>query len=240
MTKSIVVFVALLGICTLSPSAAWAAIDDFESYALNSVIYGQGGWTGWGGAPAAQELVSNIQAHSGDQSLQIAGGDADVVHQYSGLTSGVVEMTSWQYIPTSEVEGATYYILMNRYVLGGPSGWSSQVNFDLATNTVRESMHQTDAVDGGIDNTLAIIRDQWVEIKHIIDLDNDWYTLSYGGQMLAADEWSNGGPASLRALDLYTPDANTVYYDDVMIPEPTTLAILVLGGGLLLRRRRTA
>ncbi len=223
----------------LLASAAQAVIDDFESYPLNSVIAGQGGWVGWGGPAAAQELVSNIQARSGEQSLQLAGGDADVVHMYAGMDSGIVEMTAWQYIPSSEVEGTTYYILMNTFVNpAGPFSWSSEIHFDLGPGTVRDVLHQTAAVDGGVDNTLSIIRDQWVEIKHVIDMDNDWYTVTYGGALLTADEWDNNGVAALAALDLFAPDANTVYYDDVLVPEPATMSLLVLGGLAVLRRKR--
>jgi len=230
----------------LLAGVAQAQIDDFESYPLGSVIDGQGGWKGWGSPAAAQELVSNIQARSGEQSLQLAGTDADPVHQFAGLDSGIVEMTAWQYIPSSEVVGTTYYILMNTFVNpGGPFGWSSQITFDLADTTtgagtgiVRETMVQSGGEPGASNTPLDIVRDQWVEIKHVIDMDNDWVTITYGGQPLAADEWSNGGPTALAAIDLYAPNENAVYYDDVMVPEPATMSLLVLGGLAALRRKR--
>jgi len=212
----------------LLTSAAQAVGDDFESYVLGSVIDGQGDWVGWGNPATAQELVSNIQAHSGQQSLQLAGTDADPVHLFSGLDSGIVQLTTWQYIPSFEVVGTTYYILMNTFTNpDGPFGWSSQINFDLADTTtgagtgiVRETMVQSGGEPDASNTSLDIIRDRWVQIKHVIDLDNDWVTITYDGQSLAADEWSNGGVTELAALDLYAPNENTIYYDDVLLVVP--------------------
>ncbi len=61
--------------------------DNFDSYATGSQLIGQGGWEGWDNNPAAGALTSSAQALSAPNSAAILGA-TDLVHQYSGYTSG--------------------------------------------------------------------------------------------------------------------------------------------------------
>ncbi|MCO5242551.1 MAG: immune inhibitor A [Anaerolineae bacterium] len=72
--------------------------DNFDSYATGSQLIGQGGWEGWDGSAAAGALTSNAQALSAPNSADILGA-TDLVHQYSGYTSGKWVYTAMQYIP---------------------------------------------------------------------------------------------------------------------------------------------
>jgi len=241
MERKLLVAALLLGVCLVVPNTASAWSDGFEAYNLGSVIAGQGGWEGWAGnSSSAQEYIVSTPVHTGEKSLEVSGPEADVVQPFA-YDSGTWELSGWQYIPSSQEAGNTYYILMNSY----PTGlhWASQLKFNLdpnagssGTGTVIEDHFQK--AEGSVQNTLDIIRDQWIEIKHTIDLDNDWVTITYGGQLLAKDEWKAGGTATLAALDLYG-QSGTVYYDDFnLTPEPTTLALVGIGGLMMIRRRR--
>jgi len=137
--------------------------DNFDSYATGSQMHGQGGWKGWDNNPAYGALTSAAQAHSGSNSVAIAGS-SDLVHEYSGITSGQWAYTAWQYIPTS-FSGRQYFIMQNRYNDGGPYGWSVQVMFDASKGHVKSDF------DGA---KLTLIKGQWVEIRVEIDLDADW------------------------------------------------------------------
>ena len=74
--------------------------DNFDSYATGSQLHGQGGWKGWDNNPAAGALTSSAQARSAPNSAAIVGA-SDLVHQYSGYTSGQWVYTAWQYVPTN-------------------------------------------------------------------------------------------------------------------------------------------
>ena len=104
--------------------------DNFDSYATGSQLHGQGGWKGWSNDPAAGALTSSAQARSAPNSAAIVGA-SDLVHEYSGYTSGPWVYTAWQYAPT-DMTGLSYFILLNTYNDAGTNNWSTQVQFDAA------------------------------------------------------------------------------------------------------------
>ena len=97
-------------------------------------MHGQGGWKGWANDPAAGARTSSIQARSAPNSVDILGA-SDLVHEYSGYSSGSWVYTAWQYVPT-DYTGQSYFILLNTYVDVGTNNWSVQVQFDAGTNLV--------------------------------------------------------------------------------------------------------
>src|SRR4030042_3334301 len=88
------------------PNPGWT--ENFDSYATGSQMHGQGGWKGWGNVPGAGALTSNVQAHSVPNSVAILGA-SDLVHEYSGYTSGVWTYSAWQYVATT-LSGLSYFI----------------------------------------------------------------------------------------------------------------------------------
>jgi len=179
--------------------------EDFESYVAGSDLHGQGGWKGWQGDAAAGSPASNARAFAGANSVEIIGS-ADLVHEFP-CNGGVVTLTAMQYIP-SGTAGTTYFILMNQYDDPGTAlDWSVQTNFDLAAGVVN--------FDGGA--TAAIVYDKWVELKCVIDLDNNSVQLYYDGVAYATNQWDNDGHTTFQAIDLYGNNASSVWYDDIKI-----------------------
>jgi hypothetical protein len=192
------------------PLVDWS--DNFDGYANDSQMHGQGGWKGWFNDPNAGAFVRDDFAHSAPHSVEITGA-SDLVHEYSGYTTGAWTYTAWQYIPSSAT-GITYFILLNSYDDGGVNlNWSLEMQFDLGTDTLFN-----DGPDGG---TLPIIYDQWVEIRNEIDLDNDTQSVFYGGDLLFSGSWtegmSGGGVLNIAAVDLFANGAAPVYYDDISL-----------------------
>ncbi|MCA9940455.1 MAG: hypothetical protein KC418_17575, partial [Anaerolineales bacterium] len=193
-----------------APLEVWS--DNFDSYPSNSPLHGVGGWKGWFNDPAAGANTSDAQAHSSPNSVAILGA-SDLVHEYSGSTSGVWNYTTWQYVPT-DFTGTSYFIMLNQYDDAGTTlNWSIQVNLNGATNTITN-----DGLSGG---SLALIKGQWVEIRVEIDLDNDTQTFFYNNQVLYSGTWtgevSGGGILNIGAVDLFANNASVVYYDDMSL-----------------------
>ena len=91
--------------------------ENFDFYPLNSQLHGLGGWKGWDNNPVFGALVSNSQQRSAPHSVSITG-NSDLVHEYSGHTSGEWVYTAWQYIPGA-YSGEGYFLLQNTYNDGG-------------------------------------------------------------------------------------------------------------------------
>jgi hypothetical protein len=108
LTSIVLAFAAMTGLPEL---ATGQQHEDFDAYTANSQVVGQGGWEEWG--PGAGAIVSNAQSLSAGNSIDINGA-SDLVHQYSGYTSGTWEYTAWQYIPMA-MSGKTYFILRSSF-----------------------------------------------------------------------------------------------------------------------------
>ncbi len=194
-----------------APLGGW--MDDFDSYATGSQMHGQGGWKGWFNDPNVGALVVDDEARSAPNSVEIVGA-SDLVHEYVGYSSGVWTYTAWQYLPTN-FSGESYFILLNQYDdSGATNNWSTQVRFNAALN-------QVTADGAGAGPSLPLIRDQWVEIRVVIDLDNDNQAFYYGDNLLYEASWtdglSGGGRLNIAAVDLYANGASAVYYDDLSL-----------------------
>ncbi|MCP4289157.1 MAG: hypothetical protein GY792_32845, partial [Gammaproteobacteria bacterium] len=132
-----------------APMVDW--FENFDSYAAGSEIIGQGGWEGWGGDPNAGATVTDTVSHSGPNSIDIVG-PSDLVHQYSGYTTGWWTYSTYVYVP-STFDGDSFFILLNTY----SSNWSTQVQFNSSTGLLVN--------DGNSGGQMPYITDQWVEIR---------------------------------------------------------------------------
>lgn len=197
-------------------------IENFDSYATNSQVAGQGGWKGWGNDNAAGAIVSGAQFVSAPNSIAIAGA-SDLIHEFD-YASGSWTVTAKQFIPTT-FSGKSYFIFENAYsdTNMGIISWSTQVSFDSATNTVGNA--ETDAANPG---SATLIKGSWVDIKLVIDLDADLQSFYYNNTLLYSGSWTNQFPsqdvpgvAKIGSIDLFANDASVIYYDDIKIA-PTT------------------
>lgn len=183
--------------------------ENFDSYAEGSDMHGQGGWKGWDNNPGAGALVTSAFSYSSPHSVDINGG-SDLVHEFSGFTTGMWVLTAWTYVPSGTPQ--SYLIALNTYNDGGPYNWSMQVFFDAGAGVVVSEF------DGG---TLPIITDEWVEFRVEIDLDTDTQTAFYGGMQLYSKSWtqgvSGGGVLNIAAVNLFANGATSIYYDNVSL-----------------------
>ncbi|MHC4168924.1 MAG: LamG-like jellyroll fold domain-containing protein [Planctomycetota bacterium] len=178
-------------------------VEGFESSAVGTDLHGVGDWEGWEGAAGAGAPVSDAQAFSGLNSVEIIG-TADLVKKLD-VTGGQVILTAMQYIP-SGTTGDTFFILMNQYA-PNPLDWSPQVKFSLGSGQINDGQG-------------TIVYDQWVELKFVIDLDNNTVDEYYNGEVIRSGQWDNDGHNTLQAIDLYSAGASSVYYDDITIDVP--------------------
>ena len=179
-------------------------VEDFESYEAGTDLHGVNGWKGWDNTDGAGAPVSDALAFSGANAVEVVGS-ADLVHEFD-LAGGVIEFSAMQYIP-SGTSGSTYFILLNSYDDGANQDWSIQTTFDLAGGTIGY-------MNGG---EATIVYDEWVELKYVIDLDNNTVDKYYNGEFIVSAVWDDTENGTLGAIDLFGNGASSVYYDDITI-----------------------
>lgn len=230
--KHLLSVVAVIALMAVPALGNWA--DDFQSYTLGSNISGQGGWEGWDGSATAATVSGAHPKFAGDQAVLMSTND-DLVHQYSGYTSGQWEFKAMQYIPSNHTGTVTYFIMMDKYTLAS-KGWAVQMKFDYTAGVVNDDESATKL-------NVPIVYDAWKEIKVVIDLDNNKQTTYYNGAQVGTSDWYDAASAdhmkSIAALDLWADNGGGgVCYDNISLtPEPVSLSLLALGGLLLGRRR---
>ncbi|HNS21140.1 MAG TPA: PA14 domain-containing protein [Sedimentisphaerales bacterium] len=233
-----VVAAAVAGSCSLASAQIFS--ENFDSYATGAALHGTGGWKGWSNASSAGAPTSSKYAYSGKNSVEVIG-TADLVHPFA-LSSGVLQFTAMQYIPKGTT-GTSDFILLNQYSdAGSANDWSVQLEFDLGSGVVTANA-EGDGVKADI------IYGRWVELKFIIDLDNntcEWY---YGGELITTHPWDDNTHGTLQAIDLFGNSADSVYYDDIVVqysrlaprnPNPADGAMGVTSGLLQWSRGPTA
>ncbi len=181
--------------------------DNFDSYTLGP-LHGQGGWEAWDNNPDTTAYVTDDQSRSPSNSAEIAwfdGVSADIVYQFSGVSSGQWTLTVWQYVP-SDMTGNSYYLLLDQYEHGGTQSWSLQLEVSAQKGTILDFDDP--------DTSLPLITDQWVEIRVEIDFEAYIQTVYYNDDELLSKSW--GTAKNLGCIDLYADQAesSSVYYDD--------------------------
>ncbi|MEP0844995.1 MAG: hypothetical protein HRF43_20020, partial [Phycisphaerae bacterium] len=206
--------------------ADWS--DDFQSYTVGSQIIGQGGWEGWDGAAFPDAVVADDPAGvAGNKVLKLATNN-DIVQQFPGYTSGAWVFKVKQYIAGTN-NGDTFVILMNKYT-SNSKGWGLTLRMDKNNLAVWDEHGNAEAIGG----VVPVVYDQWVEVKVEVDLDANWHTTSYNGQVVGYGPWYDTGSAdelkSIAAVDLWADvGGNPVYYDDASLTPGTPVVVVPPG-----------
>ena len=180
-------------------------------------------------------------AYQGNNFLSIArdlGGSRTGVELGTAYSSGTLKAQFMVYIPTNGGDGL-------------PEENQVDLNFcgDLANEWNTRAVYFR-ALGGGtvtaynnavIDTTVPYAKDTWQEWTIETDLDNDQsrVTVRDPGTVGQTSAWYANHTGSMDSLNVATPGALAAYAIDA-IPEPSTFALLIVGGLLALgvRRRR--
>ncbi|UCE50302.1 MAG: hypothetical protein JSW47_09085 [Phycisphaerales bacterium] len=201
--------VAFVLVCVSSnASAAVLYFEDFESFDVGAVLHEVAGWEGWYGDAGAAASVSDKYAFSGTKSVEV-NSSADAARVFD-ITEGKWVVTAMQYIP-SGTSGVSRFHMQNTY-RSGSIGRSVQWSFSLNDGVIGDDYDPSASA--------SIIYDEWIELKLVIDLDNDLLEQYYNGELFSSRAWVYSGTSRIHTIDLYGNGASTVYYDDIKIAAP--------------------
>jgi hypothetical protein len=227
-------FLVILVILSFASSAYGSFSENFDSFINGQFLDGSAddnGWKGWGNIPASGAYVVNTPYSSSPNSVQIAGS-TDLVHEFTGATSGLWNFTISMYIPTG-FSGASQFVLLNKYSdTASDNNWSVQLTFDGSDGRVYDELelnyHEVYA---------SYITGQWVPLSVQIDLVGNTVKTDYNGSLLSTRAWvrDGGSGSAIAGVDLWgTGRAGSVYYDNVSLaPVPIPAAVWLLGSGLI-------
>ena len=191
-----------------------AYLDGFETYCAGVGIEEQAsacGWDTWDLAgPSVDAYVDDDHPFDGNNYL-VADTNDDVV-RLPNVSSGVWEHSVMTYVP-SGAAGTGYMIALNTYSHGGAKDWSMQVAFDPLLGIV-EFQDQSFEI-------ALIVTDEWVELRTVVDLDNDTVDHYYNGeQVVFGGNWSDGVSVSIQCWDYFSTMDGMAYDNASFQPVP--------------------
>ncbi len=216
--------VALLSFAFTSSAHAQGWQDSFESYVAGSGLEGQGSWENQNGVTTQLTVVSADQAATGTHSAQVLTG-ASTVRPMPTATSGVWELTTYVYVPSS-TSAQLHVRALSAYQQSGPMQVASWFLIDGAAGNVLCFAGQPAPF------VLPLPRDRWVEISSYIDLDADTAGIFFDGTQVTTMAWTGGSNgqqgnpvAQLEALQLIGAGGpGGIWVDDVrMLPASSCL-----------------
>jgi len=206
-----------------APAGEPIIYDNFDSFNVGDYIAVVGdNWTTWSGAPGGAEdaFVSDVQSYSPSNSVEVLA-DQDLVLIMEDYTTGIYQYDMKMFVPT----GYCGYFNLQKTSTPGQE-WAFQIYY------------QTDGTalaDAGAAGALThpFNHDEWLNLKVVVDLDNDWATYYFNDVEMIGYQWTLGtfgtpGLLAFGGVNIFgganstTTDTPMFYMDDVMISIPAT------------------
>ncbi|MFT4660436.1 MAG: hypothetical protein ACI8XB_000704 [Patiriisocius sp.] len=182
--------------------------DDFEMYTEGALGPQSADWTTWSGTEGGAEdgIVSIDYANSGVNSMVIEeGGAQDVILLLGDASSGRYSLSWNTYF--EDLTSTGYYNFQGSPVIGAV--FVQQFYFNAGG--AAEGVYSND-LNASLTTFAA---EEWFNINHIVDLDNDVMHVLVNGVVVMADIPYTD---NLSSIDFFSIDAaNRMYIDDVLL-----------------------
>jgi len=215
MKKIITILTMSLVFISLGFSQTTLYEDDIEGLTAGQPFVAQANqtwWTTWTpGSTSEDAVVSTDYANSGVNSVQFIPDD-DVILKFGDRASGKYEISFWIYVEAGQ--GGAYFNLQKWEEPGNE--WAFNCTFeDDGTGNLQYS---------NLDHAFTYTNDAWVEIRNVVDLDNDIYEMYIDGTLSDTHQYSvtalgTSGVKRLGCIDFYGNTGNDFYIDDVAVIE---------------------
>lgn len=188
--------------------------DDFEAYNVGEYLAVQSPeWTTWSGAPGSAEdaFISDEQSLSPTKSVKVEGASTDLV------------------LPMGDKIAGLYEVAFSLFVDNGYGAYYNFQHFELPGNEWAIEVFFGSSGDGeiwtdGVAYPFTFTNGTWVDLLHVIDIDNDEAEFYIDGTLVHTWVWStkaDGGQGAnqLGGLNVYASalgsDDPLFYFDDI-------------------------
>ncbi|RLC50198.1 MAG: hypothetical protein DRI23_07595, partial [Candidatus Cloacimonadota bacterium] len=195
--------------------------DNIDDYAVGDFIGVVGdNWTTWSNAPGGAEdaLVTDAQASSAPNSVVVEANN-DLVLIMNDYTTGVYSYDMKMYVP----DGYCGYFNLQKTSTPGQE-WAFQAYYQTNGDVV---------IDAGAEAALThpFNHDEWMDLKVIVDLDNDLATYYFNGEEMISYQWTLGtfgdpGLLQFGGVNIFgganaaqPTDVPMFYFDDIVLSE---------------------
>ncbi len=187
--------------------------DGFEDYPAGESLVPQGGWRYFDYYSPAPGIVTDVVANSGLNAL-LVDASTQLVRTFSGrYTEGDWAISIWIQVP-SGATGVSYIYLLSDYEPIGVKNYAALLYFDTFAGTISSFGGSGFSMPGSVD----IIEGRWIELRVLVDLDENTQEIYYGGELLASGVWTVTGPAEIAAIGLLGLSiAPEILYDDFSV-----------------------
>ncbi len=243
---------------TMAGAASANFLDDFESYADGTNLFGTGGWSDAGGAPLHAIAGTGV---GGSQGVGLPGspatwGRAAHAGNLGGSTTANVSAllnagSGWGSIRLSEnpvdQSGWEFDVIFFGNGMGGNSqsvetqAFSDGRNYEGGEQPKNIDFPSMGWFEGQIDYRGGTsVTASWRDVDDTTGLplgNGDWTLIGdYGGLVVSAGLVLDAGGINVHTAG--TADVFRIGTDYVPVPEPASLGLLALTGLAMLRRRR--
>jgi flagellar hook capping protein FlgD len=209
------------GLVTWSPPAQIICEDDFDEYINGDhlTVVSPDLWSTWNNLPGSEEdvMVTNAFAASPSNSILVEE-NSNILLNMEDYTNGVYSVDIDMYVP---VGYSGYYNIQKTSTPGEELGFQIYLQTD-----------GTAVADAGGASAVAFdyYQDEWMDLRLVIDLNNDWCDFYFNGCMMIGFQWTLGasgipGLLQLGGLDLKaeanptTNDIPIFYVDNMQFKE---------------------
>ncbi|MCF7794707.1 MAG: T9SS type A sorting domain-containing protein [Candidatus Cloacimonetes bacterium] len=211
----------LTGIMTWQPPATIIDEDNFDSYTPGDflAVVAPDLWTTWTNSPGGSEdvVVTDAQANSPSNSILVEENN-DLVFIMEDYYAGVYSMDLDMYVPS----GYSGYVNLQKTTTPGEE-WGFQAYFMTDGNA---------SIDAGAEAAAVFpySHDEWMDLRIVVDLDNDWADFYVDGELEIGWQWTLGtfgtpGLLQLGGMNIWggansaTTDTPMFYVDNVEFKE---------------------
>ena len=189
-----------------APIDGESLVNNFDLLPVGANMHDVPGWEGWFGDAQWGGRVTDTVAYSGAHSLEIVGTRDDLVPNWPRVESGVYVSSVMQYVPSGTTAGSMYFGLLSDYGVNGDKlAWLGTVLSNCATGMV-----YVDDLDAATRVETPLLRDQWVQIRIVMNFGGNACDFFYGDVLLGSLECPSAGGYDIWPND----DVDVVYYDD--------------------------